>query len=174
MHMRNLYLTRGIPASGKTTWAQEFVEESQGTIKRVAKDDLRTMLDGSHKYGNEHARFLTNLRNHATLNVLTSGFDAVVDETFVLQRDIDSVVDLYGTIAEITVVLVPCNLEECIERDRHRERSVGADLIRDYHRILEEQCTSTPLLLQKHIRYIMGTYTLSSRLEDNQSGLAFL
>ena len=43
--MQTLFFLRGIPASGKTTWAKDLVNRSNGRVKRVNRDDLRALLD---------------------------------------------------------------------------------------------------------------------------------
>ena len=45
MKKQKIILTRGLPASGKSTWSKEQVAKSNGKIKRVNKDDLREMVD---------------------------------------------------------------------------------------------------------------------------------
>lgn len=43
--MVTVYITKGLPASGKTTWAKEKTTSFPNSYKRVNKDDLREMLD---------------------------------------------------------------------------------------------------------------------------------
>ena len=43
--MPKLILTRGIPASGKSTWAKAWVQEDPQRRVRVNRDDLRRMLE---------------------------------------------------------------------------------------------------------------------------------
>ena len=38
-------MTKGLPASGKSTWAKLEVARSKGKTKRINKDDLRDMID---------------------------------------------------------------------------------------------------------------------------------
>ena len=45
MKKQKIILTRGLPASGKSTWAKEQVAKGNGKVKRVNKDDLRDMID---------------------------------------------------------------------------------------------------------------------------------
>ena len=42
--MVNVYITKGLPASGKTTWAKELVASAPNSYKRVNKDDLRAKM----------------------------------------------------------------------------------------------------------------------------------
>ena len=43
--MLKIIITRGIPGSGKTTWAKDVVKENSNYI-RINRDDLRIMLIG--------------------------------------------------------------------------------------------------------------------------------
>lgn len=45
--MPTIHLTRGIPASGKSTWAKAWVREDPQNRVRVNRDDLRKMLYGT-------------------------------------------------------------------------------------------------------------------------------
>lgn len=38
-------MLKGLPASGKSTYAKELVLKSPGKYKRINKDDLRAMVD---------------------------------------------------------------------------------------------------------------------------------
>ncbi len=40
-----IIITRGIPGSGKTTWAKNFVKNNPNYI-RISRDDLRSILIG--------------------------------------------------------------------------------------------------------------------------------
>jgi predicted kinase len=51
-----LICTRGIPASGKTTWAKEWVDEDPTWRVRVNRDDLRYALSGTYVFPKETAR----------------------------------------------------------------------------------------------------------------------
>jgi len=42
---QKVIILKGLPASGKTTWAKKFVQENGGLYKRISKDDLRAMAE---------------------------------------------------------------------------------------------------------------------------------
>lgn len=50
MTEQKLILTRGIPASGKDTWARQWVSEDPGWRVRVNRDDLRFETYGSYHF----------------------------------------------------------------------------------------------------------------------------
>ena len=73
-------LTKGLPGSGKTTWAARVQAESLGTYKRVNKDELRLMLDGG-KWSPNNERFVEAVRDQVILAALAAGKDVIVDDT---------------------------------------------------------------------------------------------
>lgn len=125
--MTTLTITRGLPASGKTTWAR------QQPAWRVNRDDLRAMLNDEWPYGDTRAEdLLTSIQHHAIQTLLSIGFEVVVDDTNLHPLHVDA----FRTIAaECDADLrikdfthVP--LETCLERDAARPNPVGEQVIR--------------------------------------------
>lgn len=139
--MRKVTICKGLPASNKSTWAKEKVENSNCSIKRVNKDDLRAMLDSSkHSKGNE--KYVLQLRDHIILTALDLGKSVIVDDTNfhpiheerIRQLVSDYNKGLYGDSQSTNNVQVEIKFfnvspEECIERDLKRPNSVGAKVI---------------------------------------------
>ena len=73
--MKTLYMTKGLPASGKTTTAKALVATQLGT-KRVNKDDLRAMIDGG-KWSEANEKFIIEARNGLLYSALGGGFHAI-------------------------------------------------------------------------------------------------
>ena len=133
--MVTLHITRGLPASGKTTWATTWTAEDRAGRVRVNRDDLRTMLDsGEHIKGVTEKRVMA-VRDAAILDLLREGFDVVCDDTNLPQRvarDLGRLAEQAGADLEVhDFTDVP--LETCLERDAARERPVGEGRIRDLH-----------------------------------------
>ena len=63
--MTELIMARGLPGSGKTTWAKGQVEKSGGRYKRVNRDDLRAMLDAG-QWSKQNERMVREVRDHLT------------------------------------------------------------------------------------------------------------
>lgn len=144
--MRKVHFLKGLPASGKSTWAKEMVAAHPGMYKRVNKDDLRAMLDASH-WSRANEKFVMQVRDNIILQALEDGKHVIVDDTNFHSDHFDTVkriVTVYNraynksVLVEVKEFDLP--LEECIKRDLLRPNSVGEKVIRDMH----DQFVKTP------------------------------
>ncbi len=130
---RSVTILKGLPASGKSTWAKEQVQKSQGHTKRVNKDDLRAMLDDG-KYSKNNEKFVLLVRDMLILEALRQGHSVIVDDTNLNpkhEEDIRQIVkDYISTPIQFVVKEFDTPIDECIARDLKRPNSVGADVIR--------------------------------------------
>jgi predicted kinase len=130
-------ICKGLPASGKSTWAKAQVLEHPNTIKRINKDDLRAMLDCSH-YDQGNERFVEAARDYLILAALRDGKHVIVDDTNLNPRHdarIRQVVAESGIPATVEVKVFEIDVEEAIRRDSLRatkagEKSIGEHAIR--------------------------------------------
>jgi len=76
---QEIYVLRGLPASGKSTWAKQYIA-SHKNWKRVNKDDLRRMIDGGI-WSKENERAILNIRDTIIKNFLIAGYSVIVDDT---------------------------------------------------------------------------------------------
>lgn len=131
--MTRLIATRGLPASGKTTWVKAFVRESDdpGLVARVSRDDIGLMLHGQRHYIPETEGQITAVVDATIEYLLREGVDVVVDATNLKSRYLRDLAELawkWG--AEFDVQdFTDTSVETCVERDRNRPDSVGADVI---------------------------------------------
>lgn len=132
--MPTIHLTRGLPASGKTTLARELVAASKGRMRRVNLDDLRAMLDFNTtgaRLGRDHEETVLAIQDQAVLAAIHGGYDVIVDNTHLVARlphRLKRVVAGQARFELHDFLDVPT--EECIRRDAARERPVGQDAIR--------------------------------------------
>lgn len=132
--MPTIHLTRGLPASGKTTFARQLVEQSGGRVRRVNLDELRAMLDfndGSVRRGPGHEDTVLAVQDQAVLAAVHGGFDVVVDNTHIPARIPNRLKRVVAGRARFEVhdfTHVP--VEECLRRDAARPRPVGERVIR--------------------------------------------
>ena len=78
--MQEVILLRGLPASGKSTWAKEQVLKSPGKYKRINKDSLREMLDVS-AWSGSNEKFAIKVRDAIITLALTSDRSVIIDDT---------------------------------------------------------------------------------------------
>lgn len=130
-----LILTKGLPASGKTTWARSWVAQDSGTRTRVNRDDLRAMMFGGWTGISDHEDAVTTAQRGAIAHLITVGWSVVVDDTNLNPEHLAALVKLGGQMhAEVEVEDFPhVPPEECERRDAARgaagERAVGATVI---------------------------------------------
>lgn len=131
-----LLITRGLPASGKTTVARAWVAEDPERRARVNRDDLRAMLfdaEGVLPWGQEEV--VSTAQQRAVRALLKRGISVIVDDTNLRMKYARNWATLaYEMGAEFEVVDLLTDVDECVQRDQQRaergQRHVGEDVIR--------------------------------------------
>lgn len=131
-----LIITRGLPASGKTTWAKEFCAWEPGYRARVNRDDLRLALNGgTHGYASGTEGVVTIAQETSARALLAGGITVVIDDQNLAMRYAKKWSKIaYEANAQFQVndefLSVP--LEACIAHDALRDpvTRVGADFIK--------------------------------------------
>jgi predicted kinase len=128
-----LLITRGLPASGKTTFARKL----QPRVVRVNRDDLRRMLHGERLYAQWSEGQVTHAQRAMVEALLRAHTDVIVDDTNLRGKTVREWAELaarFGAAFEVhDFTDVP--LAECIRRDTDRpaEDRVGEAPIRRMH-----------------------------------------
>ena len=133
---QKIIILKGLPASGKTTWAKEFCENNLEYI-RINRDDLRYM---SGKYWvPTREGYITALEHFAVETALNRGYSVIIDATNLNPKYsnwIDEIAMTHSVEIENKFFNVP--VEECIRRDESRENPVGkAVIMRMYNQHLK-------------------------------------
>jgi predicted kinase len=127
--MPTLTMTKGLPASGKTTWARKQ------NAKRVNKDDLRAMIDNG-KWSKANEKNILAARDNLVAQFLRSGYDVIVDDTNLApkhEEDLRQAAELFGAEFEVKD-FTDVSLSTCLKRDSERANSVGEKVIRDMYK----------------------------------------
>lgn len=129
--MSTLIVTRGLPASGKTTWAREWVAADPASRSRVNRDDLRDMLFENPDYSHAQETAVTAVARAAVKALLHAGRDVVADDTNLRPRYVREWARFaHANGAELDVKEFPIHPDEAVARDLARDRTVGEDVIR--------------------------------------------
>jgi predicted kinase len=133
MKVTRLLITRGLPASGKTTFARKL----QPQVVRVNRDDLRVMLHGRRLFTQWAEGQVTQAQRAAVEALLRAHADVIVDDTNLRQKTVREWAELatkfHARFEVHDFTDVP--IEECIRRDLDRPEDVrvGAEAIRRMH-----------------------------------------
>lgn len=121
-----LLALKGLPASGKTTYAQKLVDK--GWV-RVNKDDMRAMLHNS-KWSPSNEGFVLALRDEIIIRSLVNGQNVVVDDTNLDPKHINQFESIAAEfMADFEVKSFDTPVRECIRRNKLRENPVPEKVI---------------------------------------------
>jgi len=132
-----ILLMRGLPCSGKSTYAKKLVED-KSHYKRINRDLLREMIDG--RWSDSKEKTIRKAELALAELFLTLGFTPIIDDCNLSPHAMhmwqDFATKMKATIEIKDFTDVP--LDVCIERDRHRQHYVGEQVIRKmYHDFLQ-------------------------------------
>ncbi len=131
--MTRLLITRGLPASGKTTFARKL----QPGVVRVNRDDIRRMLHGCRLFTQWAEGQVTHVQRASVEALLRAHADVIVDDTNLRAKTVREWAELaarFGATFEVhDFTDVP--LDECLRRDAERDPDdqVGAEGINRMH-----------------------------------------
>ncbi len=127
--MQKLIITKGLPASGKTTWSLDYCKNNLNTV-RVNRDSIRLMLGPNFRHGSEMEGLVTSIEHKSINKALLQGYDVIVDATNFWGYE--QFITLMPKEADIELIIqeFDISLEECIMRDSKRtEGQVGKEVI---------------------------------------------
>lgn len=127
--MQKIIMLKGLPASGKTTWAKEKISKD-GNYFRVNKDIIRSEIIGNWSLKKE--KTVISIRNTLIKAGLSMGKNVIVDDTNLNPKHeqyLKNLASELGVGFEINDSFLKISPEECVERDMKRENPVGYKVI---------------------------------------------
>lgn len=131
-----LIITRGLPGSGKTTWARGLVALDPARWARVNRDDHRASMHGGF-HGDATERQVTAAAHAAISALLRKGVNVICDDTNLSSRharELRRLAKLAGAEFEVHD-MTDVGVEVCVQRDAQRTGTaqVGRDVITGMH-----------------------------------------
>lgn len=131
--MNKIIFLKGLPASGKSTWANTYCFNDLNTI-RLNKDEIREEL-GNLPWSREFEAKVLETQRTRGLKYIELGKSLIIDDTNFASKHEDywrEVAKKYNYEFEIKVFDTP--VDECIRRDATRQKSVGYGVIMDMYK----------------------------------------
>ena len=120
-----LYILCGIPGSGKSTWAEQYMREhEEEDIRYVSRDEIRFSLIKNESNYFAHEREVYAKFAGTITQTLVDGFDVIADATHInhfSRRKLTSQIDKIFTDYNIIYVVFYTNVEDCINRNKARK-----------------------------------------------------
>jgi predicted kinase len=138
--MQIVYVMKGAPASGKSTFCKELMENEPGKWKRINNDSLRLAFDfGVWSKGNE--KLVKQSREYLLKEFLLAGYNVLIDNVNANKTHTSEVIKVAANLnIDVTVTEKPfyIDLETAIDRDSKREgiAKVGPDVIKRFYKAL--------------------------------------
>jgi predicted kinase len=123
----SLILLVGIPGSGKTTYAEKYLEVYNDAI-HLSSDKIRAELWGDEATQGDNNEVFSLMQSR-TIEALNNGLSVLYDATNVTRKDRSYIISLCPKFVKIECHIVWAPIETCIERDAARERTVGKAVI---------------------------------------------
>ena len=143
--MKKVIIMRGLPGSGKSTYARKLLEDNPHVYKRINRDELRKMFDdGKVSRGNE--KFVKQIRDVLIMKALESGKSVIVDDLNLSSKNenrIQQLVDEYckksGEQVKVEIKEMETSMLESMKRDAQRDQPVGKSVIRRLARQFDKE-----------------------------------
>ncbi len=147
---QKIIITRGLPASGKSRWADEFISEHPEFVK-IEKDQIRKesrLFPGGayiHKRGDE--AIVIKERDRLIRQALGRGKSVISSDTNLVQKHVTQLSNIArqndATVEVKSFLDVPIKI--LLERDANREDAVGEQVIR---KMFHESVKKMPTFLK--------------------------
>jgi len=82
VELQKVIITVGLPGSGKSSWARDYVHENHNTII-ISRDKYREMFTGVYTYDDEIEKLVRACARQNRKTALEFGYDVIVDEVHI-------------------------------------------------------------------------------------------
>jgi len=163
--MKKVLILQGIPSSGKTTWAKEFLNKDNNseTWVRISRDDLRNMLGVYWIPSRE--KLVSEYEDTLFDRALQNNKNVIIDATNLNPKTIAKFENVVAKINqeyinfdnkkqyEIEYKFFDITPEEAVLRDSKRERPVGEKVIIDFWKKYIRGKKDAESYIRKYVEY---------------------
>lgn len=137
--MNTVYILQGLQASGKSTWAKEWVSQDPAERVIISKDDIRYGL--GHKFEEKLEPLVKTIFDSAVKAAMLNEVDIAIDNTNLYPQHVNHIIDLIKENNSIPTqprynwhfVRFYSEPTTCLTRDSRRSDRVGEDVIRKFY-----------------------------------------
>ncbi len=130
--MQQIIITIGLPASGKSTWAEQQCKKMKNTV-RINKDLIREMLANNHSIDFENEMVLTT-RDALLRKYIEMGKNVIIDDTNFHERHTKSILkicDSYNKYINVRIQYFDTDVTTCVSRNQNRNNKVPDSVIEE-------------------------------------------
>ncbi|MFW6247427.1 MAG: AAA family ATPase [bacterium] len=150
--MSTVYLTIGLPGSGKSFWSRQKAHEDERTVI-INRDAFRTMIKDNYTFDLMYEPFIKASSNRSIEEALKYGLDIIVDETHIKKErrkeiiqviknyeETDFIEELYGKTKIVYVWFTETekNIENRMKESRGYDREKWEEVINKMKESFEE------------------------------------
>ena len=123
----------GLPGSGKSTYAEDYVQDHIENTVAFSSDGIRKVLYGDESIQGDASKVFRKLHERTAM-YLQEGLNVVYDATNVNRKSRKEIIKLAKSIPNVTVEchIIWAPYEDCIKRDSLRNRTVGEQVIKKF------------------------------------------
>lgn len=128
--MSKMIVLQGCPASGKSTWAKEFIKDKPNWVI-VSRDEIR---EGTGKYWvPSRENYISDIEEFSIRAAINRNLNVIVDATNLNQKTIDKLTKLATELkVDIEFKKFVISFNEAYWRDTKRTRKVGLAVLRRF------------------------------------------
>lgn len=146
--MKNkIIFTRGVSASGKTVWTEQFVKDNPNYVN-INRDDIRAALfcngelDWSrYKFTRGNEKRVTEVQEQLIYDAVVDGKSIIISDTNLHDKYIGRILTSQGTLLdnyEVEYKWFEIDLLEALKRDARRSNGVGYEVITKQYKLFSE------------------------------------